>query len=384
MVAFATFGYFLSIGSLAPTLPLYIYGPLGAGSVGVGIGVGAFTVTALLLRPFSGRLGDRRGRRIPIVGGLAIHTASLMLLLVVGSLPLLVMARLVTGVGEALFFVNASASIQDLAPDDRRAEAASLFSLSLFGGLALGPLVGEGLLQQFGFDAVWIFASAAAGAGWLITLTVRDTRTHTELSTSSSLVHRAALKPGVILFCAVWGLAAFSAFIALYAREVGLSESRFVFLTNSVVILLMRSLGARIPDRVGHLRAARFSLTCTPLALLLMGVWASPPALFIGAGLLGLGQSMAFPSLMSMAVNNAAPNERGAVMGTFTAFFDIAFGGGTLALGGVAAVAGLQGTYLVAMAVAATGFIVLLISPPRHRLPKRDVHPVIEIEPPGE
>ena len=38
-------------------------------ALGVGIGVGSFTVSALLLRPFSGRLGDRRGRHLPIAAG---------------------------------------------------------------------------------------------------------------------------------------------------------------------------------------------------------------------------------------------------------------------------------------------------------------------------
>src|SRR5688572_11181307 len=99
-------------------MPRYVDGPLGAGKVGVGVAVGAFTATALLLRPFSGRFADRRGRRLPIIAGLAIHTVSLALLLMADTLPLVVLARLVTGVGEALFFVGASAAIQDLASDD--------------------------------------------------------------------------------------------------------------------------------------------------------------------------------------------------------------------------------------------------------------------------
>ena len=384
-VTFSNFGYFLSIGCLAPVLPRYIHGPLDGGELGVGIGVGAFTVTALLLRPFSGRFGDRRGRRIPIIAGLSIHTVSLALLLVADSLPLIVAARLVTGVGEALFFVGASAAIQDLAPDHRRAEAASLFSLSLFGGLALGPLAGEAILDAYGFDAVWIFATAAAGAGMLVTLTVPDTRTHTDVSDArSKLIHRAALKPGLILGCAIWGLAAFNSFMPLYALDIGLGGSRLVFLTNSVVIFTLRSVGARIPDRIGPLRAARMSLIATPIGMAIMGLWSAPAALFVGAVFQGLGQSLAFPALMSIAINNAPPNERGAVMGTFTAFFDISFGGGSLILGAVASQLGFRGAFLTATAVAATGFAISALAPPRTKESEPKAAPMFGISPPGE
>ena len=383
-VTFANFGYFMSIGALGPVMPRYVDGPLGGGKVGVGLAVGAFTVTALILRPFSGRFGDRRGRRIPIIAGLAIHTVSLAMLLVADTLVLVIVARLVTGVGEALFFVGASAAIQDLAPDDRRAEAASLFSLSLFVGLGIGPLVGEGLLDRFGYDAVWLFATAVSIAGALVTLSVPDTRTHSNDGGSTRLLHGAALRPGLILGCAIWGLAAFNNFMPLYALDIGLKGSRYVFLTNAVVIFLFRSVGAKIPDRIGALRAARLSLACTPIGMAILSLWADPAALYVSAVFQGMGQSLAFPALMSIAINNAAPNERGAVMGTFTAFFDLSFGGGSMVLGAIASQLGFRGAFLTSTAVAAAGFMIVTFAPPRARGPIREVGPVLEISPPGE
>ncbi|MGI8929388.1 MAG: hypothetical protein ACR2H0_08000, partial [Candidatus Limnocylindrales bacterium] len=57
----AELAYFTSAGMLILVTPLFARGPLGADPVGVGIAVGAFSVTALLLRPWSGRESDRRG-----------------------------------------------------------------------------------------------------------------------------------------------------------------------------------------------------------------------------------------------------------------------------------------------------------------------------------
>ena len=64
LVTLSTFAYFLAIGSLLPTLPRFVENELGGGSVAVGFVVGAFAIAAAVLRPFPGRFGDLRGRRI--------------------------------------------------------------------------------------------------------------------------------------------------------------------------------------------------------------------------------------------------------------------------------------------------------------------------------
>lgn len=383
-VMLANFGYFLSLGMLNPVLPRFIKGPLGSTGLGVGIGLGSFTVTALLMRAYSGRLGDRRGRRLPITVGAVVHMVAVAGLLFATSLVHVVISRMVTGIAEALFFVGASTAIQDLSPDDRRGEAASLFSLSLFAGLALGPQISEPLLDAVGYHAVWWASAAAAAFGALVAFSVQDTRPDGAAGSSTKLIHRAALRPGLVLGCAIWGLAAFNSIMPLYALQIGLSGSRLVFLTNTAVIFLFRSLGARLPDRLGAIRAARLSLACTPAGLAVMGLWSAPAGLFLGAVLLAMGQSMAFPALMTIAVNSAPASERGAVMGTFTSFFDLAFGVGLLTLGAVSDAVGYSGTFLVAMGVAALGLTQLLVVPPR--VPARMVvtTPVLAIEPPGE
>jgi len=383
-IMLVNFGYFLSIGVMNPVLPRFIEGPLGSSNIGVGVGIGSFTVTALLLRPWSGRFGDRIGRRLPIIAGALVHTAAVAGFLLASSLTHVIALRLATGISEALLFVSVATAIQDLAPDDRRGEAASFFSLSLFLALAIGPVIGEELLRRSGFDAVWLFATGAAGVGALVAFTIPDTRTHEASEGPGPLIHKAALRPGFILGSAIWGLAAFNAFVPLYALELGLDGARLVFLANSVTIMLFRSFGARIPDRFGAIRVARFSLFCTPVGLAVMGLWSEVPGLFVGAVILAFGQALAFPALMSVAINNAPPTERGAVMGTFTAFFDLSFGGGAIVLGFVAEALNYNGAFLVAMGVAWMGFATLIFAPPRIHPPIKEYSPVNEIAPPGE
>jgi MFS family permease len=385
-VMLVNFGYFLSLGMMNPILPRFIAGPLHGSKIAVGLAVGSFTVVSLLLRPFSGRLGDRRGRKIGIVFGASAHTFACGGMIFATSLAHVVGFRMLTGFAEAFLFVGAATAIQDMAPDDRRGEAASLFSLSLFTALAIGPTIGELLLDSFGFHAVWKAAAASVGLAAALALTLPDTRSDVAAAgTKVPLIHRAALRPGFPLACAIWGLAAFQSFVPLYGRSnLHLHGVKFVFLANSLTILFLRSVGARIPDRVGPLRMSRFALAFTPVGLAVMGLWASVTGLVVGAVVLACGQAFAFPSLMTIAVNNAPATERGSVIGTFTAYFDLSFGGGAILLGVVAQSVGYRGGFLTAMAVAAVGAISLYAVPPPVRRIEVGTGRVIAIGPPGE
>jgi predicted MFS family arabinose efflux permease len=63
---------------------------------------------------------------------------------------------------------------------------------------------------------------------------------------------------------------------------------------------------------------------------------------------------------MSLAIASAPAAERGAVIGTFTAWFDLAFGSGAIGLGVVASAFGYRGSFLSAGIIAGAGFLLLL------------------------
>src|SRR5260370_41633355 len=87
------------------------------------------------------------------------------------------------------------------------------------------------------------------------------------------------------------------------------------------------------------------------------------------------GVALNFPSLLSLAVDAAPESERGSVVGTFTAFFDLGQAVGAVSLGAVAALAGYQGAFLAGSCSSAVGLAVLISylrtrrrDPPHHSL----------------
>ena len=360
LVMLSMLAYFTAVGAITPTLPRYVEGPLGGGGVEVGAVIGALALTAVLLRPLSGRLSDKRGRRLLIIfGGISVGL-SILAYSFSESLPLLIFWRLVTGVGEAFFYVGAASVINDLAPDERRGEALSYFSLALFGGLAIGPITGETILTASSYDWVWVFAGGSALFAGVVGFFVPETRPADAGDTPGKLVHGAAILPGTVLATNIWALATFSSFIVLHALDIGMSGGRYVFALNSGVIIAIRLFGARLPDKLGAKKAGSSALGAAMVGMLIMGLWAEPVGLYIGTFIYSIGHALAFPALMTLAISRAPASERGSVIGTFTAFFDLSFGIGAVSAGAIADAVGYQGAFVAAAFVAFGGLVLLL------------------------
>lgn len=381
--------YFLSIGVVLPVVPVYVHGPLGGSEVAVGVAVGAFAVGAVALRPFAGRLGDRVGRRVLVVCGASVVAVSATLYLAASSLPLLVGARVIGGLGEAAFFVGAGTMVADLAPEARRGEAISYWSVAVYSGLAFGPAIGDGVLDAAGYHAVWVVAALLAAGAALLGLATRDTLTAGGRAEAlardhrSPLLHRSGLAPGVILFLGLCGLAGFTELVPLYVGDVGLSDARLVFLLYGCLILAVRIVGARLPDRLGSRRAGSLALGTGAAGLLVLAGWASAVGLFAGTVVFAAGMSLMYPAMMTLALVGVSDSERASVVGTVSTFFDLSQGLGALLLGGAAAAFGNRGAFATGSLLALTGLALLWGGlDPRARRPPVPVHAYDEIPEP--
>ncbi len=72
IVVISGFCYFSAMGAMLPVIPRYVDTSLDGNDVAVGLAVGAIAVGAIMLRPLAGRIGDRFGRRVLMVGGALI------------------------------------------------------------------------------------------------------------------------------------------------------------------------------------------------------------------------------------------------------------------------------------------------------------------------
>ncbi len=316
--------FFAGAGVLNALLPLFVVDELGGTEAVAGTVMGSMAIPALLSRPLFGRIADRHGaRRILLMGAVVAALSIVILVVLPPSLPAVFASRLVFGAGAAAMLTGAAMRSLQLAPPDRQGQATSLALVAIHLGLGLGPILGVQVLDRLSFDAVWVavvlLISASAVVGLLLTPTPR-----TVPGPPAPLVHRAALLPGLVTLFGVFAFNGFVAFASLYGREVGVVDVSLIFTVLSGSVIVVRVVGSRVPDLVGPIVAGSGALVVTVIAALVVGWWATPAGIFVGAMLMAAGLSLQSPSFIPLAMAGVPDHQRGAAMATFTGFYDVA------------------------------------------------------------
>jgi MFS family permease len=360
---------FLAIGAVLPILPRYVRGPLDAGDVAVGVVTGAFAVSAVVFRPIGGSLADAHGRRPIVAIGLTLVAIAGLLYLLPAGVAGLVAARLVLGIGDGWMFTAGAAWIVDLAPVARRGQIIGLFGLAVWGGLSLGPLIGEATYALGSYDAVFVLAAALPALGALLALRLPERRQSRRWSGGGLRfpLPRAVVAPGAALALANVGYGAVSGFLVLHLGRQGIGHGTAAFTAFAASVVAARLVGSRLPDLVGGRRSAMGAATAEAGGLVLLATATSTAAAFAGAILMGIGFSLLFPSLALLAVQRVGEERRGTALGAFTAFFDVGVGVGAPLMGTIASAAGYPAAFWTAAGFAVGGAAVAALIPERGR-----------------
>ena len=351
----ADVAYFTSAGVAIYTLPLWVTGPVGSDKSGAGLAFGAFAVTALILRPFAGRLADTRGRRPLLVGGALLSAVGMLGTAYAENLALVVLLRLLLGVAEAAFFVASLAALIDLAPPSRIGEATSYNSLGLYLGLAFGPPLGELLVRTAGYSAAWHGAAALSLIAAVFVAKITNVRSAAPTGPAAKLIHWKAVPPALGFFASVVAMGALFAFGSLQANAVGLRPASAPLFVYGLVVVAGRLSLARFLDRFPPLLLGAVALMIIGSGLLIMALWSAPIGLALGAGVAALGVTLSTPAFFSAIFATAQPSERGAASGTASVFLDLGLGAGPMLLGLAAQAVAIPFAFGLAAAVAIAG-----------------------------
>ena len=357
MLGLADLAYFTSVGVAIHTLPLYVTGPIDSDKAGAGLAFGAFGVTALLCRPYAGRLSDTLGRRPLLIVGALLAAFGMVLLPYVDSLTLVVAIRLLQGVAEAAFFVAGFALLADLAPPSRMGEALSYNSLGLYLGIAFGPPLAELLIENFDYTTAWYGATALSVAAAVLVLTIAEPERDNSEAGHGKLIHRPGVPISLGFFTSLAAVSGFLAFASLHSREIGLSNTSVALFTYGSVVVFCRIVFARVPDRLPSLPLAAGSLVAIGCGLSVIALWHHPGGLMTGVVIMAVGVTFSTPAFFSAIFATAKPSERGAAAGTASASIDLGLGFGPIVLGLVADAQGIPSALGVGAAIAFAGAI---------------------------
>lgn len=371
LVTAATLAYYLCVGILIPTLPVFIKNGLGSGEAMIGAAGVVFSGSAVLFRPLLTWVGNRWGRRTMMVTGSLVAAVAALGLTFVNEAWQILPLRALMGVGEAALFVGAAILVVELSPENRKAEAASYLSVAVFGGLSIGPIIGELVMGDVAesargldaghFNAVFVVTAGAALLAASVSLTApafvgaRPERIRRKVS----WFHKRSILPGLILAVGMAAWTAFTSFVPTFSKSIGLNGSAQFFTLYSILCLVLRLFGAKTPERLGLRRSVWMAMSFLLCGVTSVAVLGSEFGIWVGTVFFALGVSFFYPSLLAMAVEGSDENERVEVVASFTSFFEIGGVIGGLALGIVGEIFGERSTFVGGMVFASLGLLLL-------------------------
>jgi len=182
---------------IAPLLPLFLVGTLGASVRMVGVIEGGAESVAALLKLASGWWSDRSARRKPlIVAGYAIASLVRPLVAVAQSATQVLMIRLVDRVGKGMRGAPRDALLAASTPPENRGRAFGFHRSADHAGAVVGPLIAIACLQWLGMpvrSVFWVAAIPGALAVLVAIVLVQETRQPVvERGTSAPVTTRTA------------------------------------------------------------------------------------------------------------------------------------------------------------------------------------------------
>ncbi len=145
---------------IIPELPEYL--TLLGGAEYKGLIISLFTITAMLSRPFSGKLADKIGRVPVMIFGAAVCLVCSLFYPIVTTLAGFFLLRLVHGFSTGFTPTGTTAYLSDIIPAQRRGEAMGLLGTASAVGMAAGPALGGSLANQLGLDFMFYCSSFLA------------------------------------------------------------------------------------------------------------------------------------------------------------------------------------------------------------------------------
>ena len=334
LVLFVTaFVDMVGLTMIIPLLPFYAT-ELGASATVVGLLVSAFSVAQLAVAPLWGRFSDRYGRRPAILAGLMLTGGAYIIFAFAGSVFLLLLSRLVQGLGGGTIGV-VQAYVADASPPEERTKSLGWLSAVTSLGAVAGPAFGSAMISIGGRPAPGI---AAAALAFLVAMfaarflaesrEVRVTGAHAAAATTStrqaiarvlSHWHEPASR---LIWIYTVGIGAFYGTIQtvplLLMQRMGITEHNigyFVMYLGGMGVVVRSLLLGRAVALLGEARLSRLGLVLLATGLACTGLASHAALLFLGFTLMPLGTAFLFPCVTGLLSRVVPGNERGLYMG---------------------------------------------------------------------
>lgn len=235
---------------------------------------------------FAGPLADKLGRRTVALGGISIYAVSACLAWAAQSIDMMLMARLLQGLGACATSVAAFATVRDLFGPEKSGKMISYLNGAICFIPALAPILGSWLTQEFGWRSNFSFmAGFAVIVGAILFFQMKETNPATEkVAVFKFERYWSVLKTPSFIFHASLCLMAMAVILAyvtsapvVLMENLGLSMNEFTFWfgINAAFNIIAAFTAPKFMDRFGTYKTLLVGILLLGLAGALMLVLAN-------------------------------------------------------------------------------------------------------------
>ena len=313
---------------VTPALP-NVLAELSASEATSGVIVASGSVAGIFVAPIVGIAADRIGRRPVIVACLCVFGIFGTAVALAPTLPLLIVARFLQGVGSAGLLNLAVVLIGDVTSGDRRTKLIGRNSAVLTTGLALLPLISGGVTQLFDWRVTFTLYSVAlplALVGWFVIAPNASVRADSvidqlrgALDAVRHPVNLASIVGATLVFIGIYGL--FLTVLPLHLEgEFELNAAK-----RGAILSVPAVTSTLVAFNLGRLRAV-FAVrqliigggAIFVVTFLLLGAAGTLVLVVVAALLYGGGEGMFVPTLQEVTVTNTPDEHRAAALAAWT------------------------------------------------------------------
>lgn len=378
-----SFSFFI----LVPTLPLYLKDTFHIGQGLVGIVLSCYVVAVLSVRPLAGFMADTFPRKSVYIVAYAIFVSSFLgYFFITQTLALFILLRIFHGFSFGMLTTAGNTLVIDVMPSSRRGEGLGYYGVTNNLAMAFGPMAGLFIISSGNYTLLFLTSLCTGVVGLCFAAAARaPRRVLAEKMEFKLSADRFFLKEGIraciafFLLAMPYGMT--TSYIALYAREVGITHNAGLFFTVMAAGLIASRLhsGKRVDKgfitetiRMGIIIAFFGALGEAALAYVAgVGLTAGYITYFLTAFLFGYGYGTLFPAYNTLFINLAPNSRRATANATYLTGWDVGIGCGMLFGGYIAeleyAYCYMFGAVLVLLALL---FFVRVVTPhfQQHRL----------------
>lgn len=365
--------FWCSIGSQLPTIPLYAE-DMGGTKQQIGLVMGSFAIGLLIFRQPLGWLADNGGLLLVVKIGVSVAATAPIGYLLANSIPMLMAIRAFHGISIAAYATGSSALVAELSPPRQRGEILGYMTLVNPLGVAIGPAIGGLVMQEFGYQFLFLMASAFGIVGLICAWQIPFTRTAQSPATAETakisknesfwrlVASPRLLVPTAVMLSVGLVFGTLSTFMPLFIKDAEMNMNAGWFYTAAAISsFISRFLAGRASDRYGRGLFVSGSLVLYIAAMAILCTATASSFIIISAILEGAGAGILIPTILALVADRSTSKERGRVFALCIGGFDLgmAFAGPTL--GAFADALGYRSMFALACTLA-TAALVLFVT----------------------